>query len=131
MSILRKLDGEYNRYWPQTELTGKVSELFDEVTFTNSRDYAGVNPDSELIYLNLEGKYNGTIVNVKPCKELKELMARNGIFGWPRHGEVSLECSDYEQLAILRMKFQQISGSYALVRLTPEQYQELLTLTEH
>ena len=127
MLNINKFESKYKSF---VEYNGKIKDLFESVRVEN---HCKNEPDQQSKELTLSlptGYFNGKSYYVKPIQELKELLTSYNIYGEPLYKDIYLSIDKFgkDEHLTLSIKYQQILGSYKLIKLDNDQFKDLLNL---
>lgn len=127
MLNVNKFESKYKSF---VNLTGKVSDLFESVRVEKHCNNEPNYWESELTLSLPTGFFNNKSYYVKPSGELTELLKTYNIYGDPVFKDVYISVDQFgnDNYMTLSIKYQQILGSYKLIKLTHSQFKDLLDL---
>lgn len=130
MLKINKFESKYKSF---VTFDGDIKDLFDSIRVEKHCNNEPHGSAKELTLSLPTGFYNGKSYYIKPSEELNNLLTTYNIYGDPIYKDVYLSVDKFgaDEDFTISIKYQQILGSYKLIKLDNDQFKNLLNILDY
>lgn len=126
MLNIDKFESKYKSF---VTFHGNVKDLFESIRVEKHCSNEPHGWVKELTLSLPTGFYNGKSYYIKPTEELNHLLKEYNIYGDPQYKDIYLSIDKFgnDDHFTISIKYQQILGSYKLIKISNDQFNTLLS----